>query len=156
MSLHWCLCFCFGRHLAFNVESSTKKPSRNISTSTFNILIWIHCRSHLSVSAIRLMEKNPANQLRPGGLSTIIYYLRRGCLGFLNHQQYESHVPCKSSTTMHVPTCLCAMERRFIRLLLGEWWIHWQNSRYDAGFQINLFNLFIYKPNIPPGKDRWR
>ena len=134
LSLHWCLCFCFGRHLACN------------TTSTFNILTWTHCGSHLSVSAIRFMENNPANQLRPGGLSTIIY--KRGCLGFLNHQQYESHVPCRSSTTMHVPNLSVRDGTALYKTpaVAGQWWI-WQNPRYDAGFQINLFNLFVYKPN---------
>ena len=35
---------------------------------------------------IRLMQENPANQLRPVSLSTIIYrvlYIPGGCLGFL-------------------------------------------------------------------------
>ena len=48
---------------------------------------WSECgNNEMDEIMIRLMQENPANQLRPGSLSTVIYrvlYIPGGCLGFL-------------------------------------------------------------------------
>ena len=151
LSLHWCLCFCFGRHLACNIQialqspSSTKKNPRVspplLSTSWHELTVdhIFQFQQYGSWKTIQLTSWDLVVYLPL--FTTWLFGISEPSTVWIPCSVQVIHNDARPNLSVRDGTALYKTPA-----VAGQWWI-WQNPRYDAGFQINLFNLFVYKPN---------